>query len=342
MTHPELCLRRLDAQHLLQPTEQSAAARDLCGVQAQYMGHAFHALRLRSPETPPEALGQGLVKSWTLRGTAHLHRPDDLGLFVSPEDYRCRDWSRPSWWNRRPDWALSPGRQSFFSELILAALQDGPRSREELKDLCRRRGLTPEEEHSLFHPWGGGMRELCERGFTCYLAREEKRFCLAPEFTPLPPEEALQELLRRYFLHYGPATLRDAAHFFALPQAKLRPLLPMLPLARFEQDGRTYFYFERPRPSGELPACLFLAGFDPLMLGYEKDANPFLPVEYRRAIFLSSGIVQPALLLDGRVAGRWKKTGQKLQITLFAPGDPAVIESGARMLWPELKRIEYF
>ena len=63
------------------------------------------------------------------------------------------------------------------------------------------------------------------------------------------------------------------------------------------------------------PDCLFLAGFDPLMLGYEKKQNIFLPQTYLRGIFSLSGIVMPPVLLHGAVTGRWKRSGKRLQIT---------------------------
>lgn len=33
-------------------------------------------------------------------------------------------------------------------------------------------------------PMGGGVREMCERGFINYVVQEKKAFCLSPAFTP--------------------------------------------------------------------------------------------------------------------------------------------------------------
>ena len=93
----------------------------------------------------------------------------------------------------------------------------------------------------------------------------------------------------------------------------------------------------------EIPACVFLAGFDPLMLGYEKTENPFLPSEHLRGVFSLAGIVQPSVLLRGRVVGRWKRSGKKLSVTLFeriSTLDVSEIRYEAMRLWPELTRIE--
>ena len=85
-----------------------------------------------------------------------------------------------------------------------------------------------------------------------------------------------------------------------------------------------------------LPDCLLLAGFDPLMLGYEKKRNVFLPQAYLRGIFSLSGIVMPPVLLHGTVAGRWKRSGKRLQITMFRPFTPeerCSAEQAAEHIW---------
>lgn len=338
MTVDEIKLRQLSGQHLLAPSDPLTAARDLCGVQAQFMGSALHALKIRaSLRGEPDTAG--LVKNWTIRGTVHIFAQADLPLFISGEHYRSNRWTAPSFWNRRADWALTPQRQAYLSNVILDALAEGPRAREELKAVCRAAGMTEAEEGSMFHPWGGGLRELCERGFLSYLAREEKVLCLAPEFTPLPREEAELELARRYFTHFGPATVHDAQYFFHTAAAQVKGWLARLPVSETECGGKTYFYIETGEALPQnIPQCLFLAGFDQLMLGYEKKENLYLAPEHLRRIFSLAGIVSPALLLDGNVAGRWKRKGRKAHLEPFSPIDcrsRSAIEEQAAALWGE-------
>ena len=92
-----------------------------------------------------------------------------------------------------------------------------------------------------------------------------------------------------------------------------------------------------------MPSCLFLAGFDPLMLGYEKKESLYLPPEYMRGIFNLAGIVMPALLLNGTVAGRWKNKNGKVRVELFRPLTAAerhLFCQGAEALWPDMKKLE--
>lgn len=340
MDQETLKLWRLSAQYLLAPASRLHVVRAMDGFQAQFLSNAMHAMRLRSADPDAGYAADGLVKSWTLRGTMHLFAEADLPLFLHDGcRYHSRDWTVPSFWNQRPDWALTPQRQAYFSDLIVDTLTQGPMTREVLKVRCRAAGMTEAEEASMFHPWGGGIRELCERGFLCGTASEEKAFRLCPPFVPMAREDALQEQLRRYLASFGPVSLRDAAYFFALPQARLRALLMQLPVSADSFDGQTLYSLDDGREAGDaLPDCLLLAGFDPLMLGYEKKQSIFLPPEYLRGIFSLSGIVMPPVLLRGTVAGRWKRSGKRLQITAFRPFTPEErrwVKTAAAQLWPE-------
>lgn len=70
-----------------------------------------------------------------------------------------------------------------------------------------------------------------------------------------------------------------------------------------------------------MPEVRLLAGFDPLMLGYRKEDNLFLPPEHLRGIFNLAGIVNPAILLRGRVVGKWKEKNGKVEFAAFEPLD---------------------
>ena len=340
MTRTELALLRLSNQYLLHAGEQMEVLRAMNGFQAQVLSNALHAMRLRSAADDAAHAADGLIKGWTLRGTMHIFAEADLPLFLHTGcRYRSRDWTVPSFWNQRPDWALTPQRQAYFSDLIVDTLAQGPLAREALKDRCRAAGMTQAEEGSMFHPWGGGMRELCERGFLCGTVSEEKAFRLCPAFTPMEEREALLEQTRRYFTNYGPASVRDAAYYFGTSQTEIKMRLARLPVEAAECEGQQLFSLQSGRASKQaLPDCLFLAGFDPLMLGYEKKQSVFLMTEYLRGIFSLSGIVMPPVLLRGTVAGRWKRSGKRLLITQFRPFSQAecgFVEAAAAQLWGE-------
>lgn len=333
MTLEEIKLRRLAGHHLLAPENTQTVVKDLCGVQAQFLSHGLHGLSIRCGEVNT----QDLVKSWTNRGTMHLFSVDDLSLFL----HEGRSHFLRPVDTLDSDAYLSGSRKAYFADLIIDAVSQGTQEREALKSLCETAGMTDSESKSLFDPWGGVIRALCETGKLCHKVQEKKAYQLCPAFEPMEKEPARLELARRYFTHYGPATAKDAAYFFGTTQAEIKRQLKQLPVMATRLNGRDCFYMEQDLPTGQFPACLFLAGFDQLMLGYEKTESLFLPAESTRDIFTRAGIVRPVVLINGCTAGWWSLKNRKLMITLFSPVDPAAISEAAARLWGDSKQIAF-
>ena len=333
MTLEEIKLRRLTGQHLLVPANTQRVVKDLCGVQAQFLSHALHGLSIRCTKVNTE----GLVKSWTNRGTMHLFSVDDLPLFL--HEGRTH-FLRPVD-TLESDTYITADRKAYFADLIVDAVAQGIDEREALKAVCEKAGMTEIESQSLFDPWGGTIRALCEAGRICHKVQEKKAYQLCPAFEPMAEEPACLELARRYFTHFGPATIKDAAYFFGTTQTKVKSWLKQLPVTEATMEGKSYFYIDNGLPAGKLPICLFLAGFDQLMLGYEKTESLFLPRAHMREIFNLAGIVRPAILVNGTVVGWWNLKNRKLKISLFSPADQKLISNIATRLWSDLKQIEY-
>ena len=334
MTLEKIKLRRLAGQHLFAPADTQTVVKDLCGVQAQFLSHALHGLSIRCDEVRSE----GLVKSWTNRGTMHLFSADDLPLFL--HEGRTH-FLRPVD-TMESDAYISADRKAYFADLIVDAVAQGIDERETLKAVCEKAGMTEIESQSLFDPWGGIIRALCEVGQLCHKVQEKKAYQLCPAFEPMAEEPARLELAQRYFTHFGPATVKDASYFFGTTQTKVKSWLKQLPVSETLLDGKSYFYNDNGLPAGELPGCLFMAGFDQLMLGYEKTESLFLSREHMREIFNLAGIVRPAILVNGTVIGWWNLKNRKLKVTLFSSADQNLISDTANQLWNDLKGIEFF
>ncbi len=337
----DLLLRRLNAQHLLAPAENPAG--DLCGLQAQFLRNAVHALYLRSDG----ASLKGLVKTWTLRGTVHLVPERDLPLYLplcgTAQDVCESPWYR---WTAGRGEANPPERERELARFMAEAVAGGADTRDALRDRMRLCGMTEAEERRAFDPWGGLIREMADVGALVFHVQmaddvhpdETKRYRLLAPFAPVDEAAARIELLRRYFTHYGPATLRDAAYFFRWTQAEVKALLPRLPVDAVDFGGRPHFFIPGSEPTRNIPPVILLAGFDPLMMGYRKEDNPFLPGEHLRGIFNLAGIVNPAILLHGRVAGKWQEKSGRVTLTAFEPlsaKDRKAIEQEAERRFPK-------
>ena len=246
MTLEELKIRQLTNQYLLAPADKLTVMRDLCGVQAQFMTNALHSLKIRTNDYDEQTVADGLVKNWSVRGTVHVFAESDLPLFIrcnNGADYRKNEWQGYSYMkNQRPCWALTPERQKYLADIIISAVSERAYTRDELKELCRANGMTKIEEDCMFESWGGGIRELCVRGFMNYTVQEKKQYIASPEFSPIPEEEAKFEIARRYFTNIAPATIHDAMYYTGAKQAEVKNWLRDLPVESFDFGGMTYYY----------------------------------------------------------------------------------------------------
>lgn len=347
MTTQDLKQIQLFRQHLTAPAGKLTVARDLCGIQCQFMTNALHSLQIRCNENVTmENLGQGLVKNWTIRGTVHIFDREDLPLFKYDNGdhmYRQHVWQGKTYGNRN---RLTPDREDYFAKYIVNCVEKGVQDREELKTACRDAGMTSTEESFIFDGWGGLLRPLCERGFLNYKVQQQKAFEIGPEFTPMEKEMALLSQMERYLHHIAPATVRDMAYFFGYSQSEVKKLLAQLQVQTFSLNNTDYYYLgELKCDYPDIPGCILLAGFDQLMLGYQKKDSIYLKPEHLRGIFNLTGIVMPALLLGGEVAGRWKRKGKKLEITCFQKisnkEKKQVVDAAEKVWMKEISAIEY-
>ncbi|MCC8116561.1 MAG: winged helix DNA-binding domain-containing protein, partial [Planctomycetes bacterium] len=95
------------------------------------------------------------------------------------------------------------------------------------------------------------------------------------------------------------------------PQKTIRAALEKaaLPLKTVTVDGMPYHYIGDYDRSREIPPCLFLTGFDQLLLAY-RDRTRLQDDCHKPLVVTNTGIIHPTVLLDGRLRARWKKDGR--------------------------------
>lgn len=341
LTRQELLRATLGAHFLLERGSRLDVLSGLCGLQAQFAANPAYALRIRARDFDARGWGEGLVKVWTLRGTIHVVRADELGLHLSARDRRG-PW-RPSRWRNIPV-ELMPRWADFICERVAEGI-DG---RDELKEACRRAGMDEELLGQVFNGWGGLLKDMSDRGMIAYRPGIEKRFMLPPPIEWMGREEARLEVLRRYFAHFGPATPQDCAAFTGWGLTEVRALLRRggLPLREVSCDGVSYLCLGEPADGVEgargLPRCVFLAGFDQLVLGY-RDRSRFMDAGDARLVTNAAGIVFPTVMLRGRLRARWKKEPGRLVVTPFRPlsvTDQQAVSARGRRLFSDERGLE--
>lgn len=296
----------------------TALAHELLGLHSWFYRNVPFSAIIRGADIT--GWKTALTKTWLYRGTLHGVVYDDLPQLLA---LHVGD----SWLARYF------GEQTVerFSCEVLRYMEDGVYSRAEFRrifaDQC-----DPKLIDAMFSPWGGVFVHLARCGKVAFRDMASRDFDLISAEPTQTQDEVLPDLLRRYFTAYGPATLADAAWFFGLSMdetAKLRQL-PLDDLDCFELK-RTRYYHCGERNTADIPELTLLSGFDPLLVSY-TDRSAVLQPEYKAKVVLKSGICNPTIAVDGRVAGIWNIKKDEPVVEFFEPQPKRIASAATEMV----------
>ncbi|MEU7869723.1 winged helix DNA-binding domain-containing protein [Dactylosporangium sp. NPDC049140] len=318
--------RRMRAQLLSGPPADGVlgAVERVVGVQAQSWPAARLAVRARTrgaiAEDVDAALARGeLARTWLMRGTLHLVAAADLGWLTE----LFGPLNRAAGQRRREELGVTDAvAERALAELPGVLAGAGPMERGELVARLAHRGVRVDPSgqapaHLVAYAASAGV--VC-RGPdvsgrpTVLLADEIRAAPAAGGPRQFSGDAALAELARRYLLGYGPADEADLAAWSGLP-------LPTARLALTLCAGSASL-------AAAVPPPRLLGAFDTLLLGY-RDRAFILPPEHVRRVNAGGGMIAPTLLVDGRVAGVWRRSGRRVVLRPFGPFRPPGSVRGA-------------
>src|SRR5579863_2081380 len=225
------------SQHGLSPRLNSRdavqAVTRTAGIQAQVMSAAELALCTRveglSPQDVRSALWQdhSLVRTWAMRGTLHLLSTRELPLYIE-----ARNWqNNTSWSSYFAEFDLSPAQQEAFLLAVPHVLEQGPMTRLQLADaVAKQTGVARSRDFILSSSWGTPLKPSAYRGDLCFgPGQGQSATFMNPRvwignWQSIEPEQALQEIARRYLQAYGPATSEDFAFWWGYQKGRAKKL----------------------------------------------------------------------------------------------------------------------
>ena len=290
-------------QHLTSRCDAQTAARDVLALQAQFLRHAQMSLQLRTRDASWKQWVKQSVKTRAFRGTLHLLDAEDRLLITSAlwKDYEHRNYYMARYY--------TPQEEEIFCAAILELLQQGICGRREIYTRLLAMGLDEKLCELACSSWDGLFAVLNIQGKVIFQHAASREFAYAPIALRTDLDACRKELVCRYLFGWKKKELEDI-------------LQNISDVEMSACGGHTvYELCEETDSYPRIPTVVFLSGFDPLMLGYEKHENPFLPQRHLRRVFNLQGIVYPCFLYQGNVAGRWRLEKETLQLLPFEDFD---------------------
>jgi hypothetical protein len=340
------------SQHGLSPRLFSGdvveAVRRTAGIQAQVMSAAELALVTRveglSAHEIRSALwpDHSLVKTWAMRATLHVLETRDLPLYVAALSFRqFRNWSAHAAY-----YGLSPAQHEAFLSAVPQVVGSQPMTREHLASaLAKRTGMAHVRDVILSSSWGTLLRQSALRGDLCFGPNQGQHVTFVNPrawmgaWPSIEPEQALQELVRRYLRAYGPATAADFARWCwdggGRVQAKQLFGSMNEELEEVEVEGwRAVALRATLEPMHHLePAetIHLLPLFDAYTIGMPRDREQLLSLSSKSLVFRPAGWISAVVLVNGSIQGVWHSTPRRSQtvvkVQLFR-SPTAVIQQG--------------
>jgi Winged helix DNA-binding domain len=305
---------RMAAQKLAPDAATStpvAIVRHMLAMQGQDLPGAKWAIGVRAPaitlaDVDAAVAARAIVRSWPLRGTLHLVAAEDLKWLLALHAEKTVGTAN----KRRLELGLDDKTLRKIRDVAERALAGKRLSRDALIDVWNRAKLDA-EPHRAYH----AIWHLAHHAVICQGPDEE--FVLVDEWiakhNTYDRDEALGELVRRYFIGHGPATLADLARWIKLPQRDLKIGLELAKPALAEHDG---MYMAPKLAAAKSPPCLLLPGFDELLLGYEDRTATIDKARESNIVPGGNGVFKATILAGGRVVGTWKRKDKAKEIVV--------------------------
>jgi len=150
---------------------------------------------------------------------------------------------------------------------------------------------------------------------------------------PLPASDGPAKLILRYLAAFGPASIKDIQAWSGLTRLTqhVNELRPVLTAFHAANSGAELFDLpDAPRPDPDTPVPVrFLPEYDNLLVAL-ADRTRILDDEHRAITNTRNGNVAATVLVDGRVAARWRflrsSTMATLEVEPFSPVSSRITE----------------
>lgn len=320
-----LTQRRLLSQRLIGDACNTIAdvVAWLGAVQAQDYALAKWALGMRvigaSDDDVERAFEKGtILRTHVLRPTWHFVTPADIRWLLALTAPRVHQRNALLYRRVEIDSAV---RRRCNAALAKALRNDVHLQRDELRIVLHRAGIRTDGDARMSYL----LMQAELDGLICSGPRRGKQFTYAlldnraPSAKAVNRRDALVELTRRFFSSHGPATPQDFAKWSGLTVTETRLGLEGAGRALASEviDGQRYWFDSRAAraPRARSSTAHLLSIYDEYLSGY-KDRRAIIDVSHAARLRALGAALTAIVIVDGRVAGTWKRRVEKKAIAV--------------------------
>jgi len=263
------------------------------------------------------ALNDGLIiRTHLLRPTWHLVSAEDIYWMLELTAPRIRSSMK----SRDKELELTHEVLSKSFDLLEKELSNGIiLSRDQISGIFNSSNIKTDDNrlsHILMNAELNGL--ICSGRRT----GNKPTYGLLSERVPvrkiLSRDESLAELAQRYFTSHGPATLKDFTWWSGLSVADATKALNLVAssfICKTVDSEKCWLKTDLPIETGKENSVHLLPAFDEYLISY-RDRSAALELAHNRKAVSNNGIFYPVIVINGQVAGTWKRTAQKDKVKI--------------------------
>jgi hypothetical protein len=293
----------------------------LGALQAQDYAGSKWSIGLRVPGCTDTMVEQAvadksIVRSWSLRGTLHWMPPADVHWMVALAAPGIQAKYTTNFKREGLDKTIFKKSNS----IIANALSDGQAmTRDELAAIVKKKGISVSN-----HGMGYLLLYASLDGIACFGPRRDKQFThvLLDDWIPASqrekPDHPLATLALRYFSSRGPATVKDFAWWAGVTLTAAKKAVEAVKgqLTEVVVDRISYLMGHDTPSSNSKPGVYLLPGFDEYLMSYADRSAMIGTADAPNIKGTGNGLLSSTIILNGQVAGAWKRTVEKKQVVI--------------------------
>ncbi len=322
--------RRLLLAHFLSkkkkgPDAAERVADACCGIQSQDIRQSLSSFWARIDgfrdadvlsELKP---GGGLVRTWAVRYTMYTIPSKDYHVYIlGGAAERALKWLDTI--AKKRNYPPREQRSRLLYEPFLNEVKGRAFTEKELRAFMQEKARRLGLRRGIWT----GLGEMAFQGLLVHAGKQGSNslWMRSEDWIPRPKalpdrQDCRVQLVRKYIGRHGPVSKDDIMYWAYLSKEQLEQALTNLEgdLVEVKIKGSKEPYLDLDRSPAELPPppeVILLPKYDSLLLSL-KDKSRFMDMANYKRIFpkIPVGMVKPTFLLDGFVAGTWRRLPKK-------------------------------